>query len=174
MNQRAYDAIQEAWTLTVKARALCPFADAAAAGAAGYVSPSWYRRRGAAYVVTPHRPLTPEDVLELNRVGGFINRSFVIAMASILEATGVVAFGTAPDRALPGGDCVQLVKWLRNRFAHGELEYDGGRSTHRETRELIECLLPAAAAAGPGFVYSIDTVLEPLKDGVLEYIHAAT
>jgi len=43
-----------------------------------------------------------------------------------------------------------------------------------KTRRLLEELFPAGASEGPGFVLSIDKILEPLKDGVLAYIAAST
>lgn len=174
MNQAAHDAIKKAWALTVKARALCPVAAPSAIGSKGYVSPPWYQARGAVYFVNLAQPLTAPDVQELTEIAGFVNRSFVISMAAILEANGVVPYQTNPDRTKDGGDHAQLTKCLRNRFAHGEWLYDAGDSRHAETRELLEKLFPDGAASGPGFVISIDSVLEPLKDGVLAYINAAT
>ena len=174
MNQSAIDAIEQAWTLTVKARALCPYSDQSAIGMEGYISPGWYKSHGAIYFVNLAKPLTAEDVNELNQIGSFVNRSFVISMAAILEATGVVPYRDNPDRAKPGGDHVQLTKWLRNRFAHGEWAYDGMNTQHVETRRLLEKLFPKAASGGSGFITSIDTILEPLKDGVLSYIRATT
>ncbi len=174
MNQTAHDAIGEVWTLTIKTRALCPYTDKSAIGIKGYISPGWYQAHGAVYFVNLAEPLTDSDVKELNQIGGFVNRSFVIAMASILEANGVVPYRSNPDRTKPGGDHAQLTKWLRNRFAHGEWVYDANNSKHVETRELLEKLFPNGAAGGPGFITSIDSILEPLKDGVLLYIQSTT
>lgn len=173
MNEAAYWAIEEAWTVTVKARALSPYVDASAVGATGYASPGWYRTRDARFVVSFDHPLTSNDIIELNNVGGHINRSFVIWMAAILEAHGVVPYHADPDRSKPGGDYAQLTKWLRNRFAHGEWEYDPTDCYHAETRELLGRLFPVAAKTGLGYVLNIDQVLEPLKDGVLEYVRQA-
>jgi hypothetical protein len=170
VNDAAYQAVEREWSLTVKARALCPFTSKSAVGKSGYLSPPWYRARGAAYFVNLAEPLTEDDVLELNSIGGFVNRSFIVSMAATLEAFGVVPYKQAPDRSKPGGDHAQLTKWLRNRFAHGQWDYDATDPQHVETRDLLETLFPAATASGPGFITSIDTILEPLKDGVLEYI----
>jgi len=172
VNQAAYDAVEQAWTLTVKARALCPYADNSAVGITGYHSPPWYRKHGAAYFVNLAQPLKQEDVLELNGIGAFINRSFVISMAAILEAFDVVPKGKEPDRSKAGGDHAQLTKWLRNSFAHGRWQFDPSDPKHVETRALLERLFPVGAAKGPGFVTSIDEILEPLKNGVLEYVQA--
>jgi len=95
-------------------------------------------------------------------------------MAAILEAHRVVPYKDNPDRTKPGGDHVQLAKWLRNRFAHGEWVYDASKQKHVDTHKLLEKLFPKAAVSGPGFILSIDTILEPLKDGVLTYIRATT
>jgi hypothetical protein len=161
-----------AWIHTVKARALCPYTDESAVGMAGYLSPEWYRTRGAAYFVNLATPLSPTDVQELNLIGRFINRSFVISMCAALEAYNIVPFRENPDRSRIGGDHVQLAKWLRNRFAHGAWEYDPRNGRHVETRDLLRRLFPAESAKDPGFAISIDGILEPLKDGVLGYIRA--
>jgi hypothetical protein len=172
MNQAAYDAIVEAWKLTVKARALCPRTDASVVGQMGYFSPPWYCQRGAVYFVNLATSLTSDDVKELNQIGSFINRSFVITMAATLEAYQIVPSGQNPDRNRRGGDHAQLTKWLRNRFAHGHWVYDPNDRRHVETRALLQELFPKEAAGESGFVISIDGVLEPLKDRVLEYILA--
>lgn len=174
MNEAAYAAVEQAWALTVKARALCPYADQSAIGLAGYRSPPWYCERGAVYFVNLAQPLTAGDVQELIEIGGFVNRSFVIYMAAILEEHGVVPYRANPNRSIEGGDHAQLTKWLRNRFAHGEWDYDARDSRHVETRQLLEALFPEGSAKWSGFVTSIDDILEPLKDGVLAYIRAAT
>lgn len=173
MNEAAYEAVNKTWERTVKARALCPYTDASAVGKSGYLSPSWYRDHGAVYFVNLIQPLSAADVKELNQIASFINRSFVISMAAILEEYGVVPYKTNPDCTKQGGDHVQLTKWLRNRFAHGEWEYDNSDAKHVETRQLLEKLFPDECSKSPGFVISIDTVLEPLKKEVLAYIRAA-
>jgi len=165
-------AVEESWRQFVKVRALCPSATESAIGATAYASPGWYAQRGAKYFVQPSRPLTADDVAELGQMGSFVNRSFVIAVAAILEAYDVVPYGTSPDSSLAGGEHARLVKRLRNHFAHGEHDFDPGNPKHVKTRELLERVLPEGASKGPGFVTSIDTVLEPLKDGVLRYVDA--
>ncbi|MDD5645611.1 MAG: hypothetical protein PHW86_00350 [Candidatus Bipolaricaulis sp.] len=174
MNQDALDAIEKLWEHFVKARALCPYMSGGMLGAETYVAGDWYRARGATYFVRPSRPLTALDLAEINEIGGFVSRSFVISMAAALEEHNVVPCGTSPDRALPGGDHVQLVKWLRNCFAHGNSVYAATDQRHVRTRQLLESLFPVPTQGTTGFVYSIDTILEPLKDGTLTYIMATT
>jgi hypothetical protein len=172
MNEAAYLAIEEAWKLTVKTRALCPIADNSATGMTGYISPPWYQAHGATYFVNLAEPLTATDIEELRQIGNFVNRSFVISIVAILEEYRVVPYQHNPDRSREGGDHVQLAKWLRNRFAHGEWQYDASNEKHRETRKLLARLFPEAASGKSGFVTSIDGILEPLKDGVLTYIRS--
>ena len=174
MNQAAYDAIQNAWTITVKARALCPYLGDTAVGKSGYMSADWYLDRGAVYFVNLATPVTLGDVKELRKIASFINRSFVISMAASLEEHGVVPYRGTPDSSKAGGKHAVLTKRLRNHFAHGEWEMDVAKPKHLRTRRLLEELFPSGAAEGPGFVISINTVLDPLKEGVLEYIYAAT
>lgn len=171
MNRAAYQAVEDLWIQTVKARALCPYRDMSAVGTTGYVSPPWYRQHGASYFVKLPAPLTSDDVEELLQIAESINRGFVISMVAVLEAYSVIPSGSRPDLRKNGGEHAQLTKWLRNHFAHGAWKYDANNSQHVKTRNLLVKLFPAAANE-PGFDLSIDTILEPLKDGVLSYIGA--
>lgn len=170
MCQAACEAIEQTWAQTVKARALCPWTDSSAEGKVGYHSPPWYVQHGAAYFVNLAEPLRSNDIREMNEIAMFINRSFVVSVAAILEALDIVPHGENPDLSRKGGNPVQLTKWLRNRFAHGEYLYDDGIERHRKTRTMLEQLFPTAAAEQPGFALAIDKILEPLKNGVLDYI----
>lgn len=176
MNQTAHDAIERAWTLAIKTRALCPHTDPSAVGLSGYISPPWYQARGAVYFVNLAEPLRSQDVDELNQIASFVNRSFVITMAGILEMTGVVPFGSNPDTSKQGGKHAQLTKCLRHRFAHGEWVYDASKPKHVATLKLIDELFPKVAAVTSGleFIIPIDSILEPLKNGVLDYIKDTT
>jgi hypothetical protein len=170
VNPVACDAIERAWVLTMKARSLCPTIDDSGIGKSCFESPPWYRARGESNTVHLSRPLTPEDVRDFNDAGQFINRSFVITMAAILEAFDIVPSRTPPDRNRKGGDHTQLTQWLRNRFAHGEWNYVATNPKHRETWELLVELFPRSAPKSPSFVMSINEILAPLKNGVLDYI----
>lgn len=172
MNDTAHRAIEHAWELTVKARALCPHTKKSAVGKSGYCAPRWYAERGANCSVHLPAPLTDKDIPELNDIGNFVNRSFVIWMAAILESFDVVRYGEEPDRQKPGGEHAQLVKWLRNRFAHGQWRLNPNDKRHSETLKLLKKLFPGVAPTDNEFPIPIDTVLEPLKNGVLEYIKA--
>ena len=172
MDRSAHDAVETSWRAFIHVRALCPSARDSFIGATSYQSPSWYRNRGARYTVSLPAPFTDDDLTRLQEGTSFVNRSFIITLAAILEAYEIVPYRVEPDRSLDGGDHVQLVKWLRNRYAHGEYEYDATNEKHVETRQLLENVLPDIADATEGFPASIDSVLEPLKDGVLQYIDA--
>jgi hypothetical protein len=138
------------------------------------MNPEWYRARGAIYFVNLAQPLTATDVEELRQIGSFVNRSFVISMAAILEEYGVIRAGHDLDRSREGGDHAQLTRWLRNRFAHGQWQYNANDPEHRKTPALLEKLFPEAASGGSGFMPSIDGILEPLKDGLLTYQRSAS
>jgi len=172
MDGSAREAIETSWNAFIHVRALCPAARQSFIGETGYQSPPWYRQRGASYTVSLPAPINPEHLNRLREGASFVNRSFIITMAAILEAYDIVPYRVDPNRTLDGGDHVQIIKWLRNRYAHGEYEYDETNDYHVQTRKLLEAVLPGVAAETDGFPASIDSVLEPLKDGVLRYIDA--
>jgi hypothetical protein len=147
----AYKAIEKLWASTVKARALCPLIDETAIGLDGYISSPWYQARGAVYFVNHAEPLTAKDVKELNYIGSFINRSFIISLVALLEEHKVVLFGSGPDTSKDGGNHVKLTKLLRHIPKYFKRVFPN--------RDLSLSI-------------PIDAVLEPLKDGVLAYIRA--
>jgi hypothetical protein len=163
MNDAAYLAIEEAWKLTVKARVLCPIIDDSAIGMTGYISPLWYQAHGATYFANLAKPLTAADVEELRQIGSFVSRSFVISMVAILKEYRVVPYNHRPDCSREGSEYVLLTKWLRNRFGHGEWQYDVSKQQHRETRELLKRLFPEVASGASGFVTSIDGILDSMS-----------
>lgn len=172
MDPSTHEIVQALWRHTVKARALCPSATETAIGITSYASPEWYRARGASYVVQLPGEMGVSDLQEMNESGSFINRSFVISLAAVLEESGVAPKGRAIDRSIDGGDHVQLIRWMRNAFAHGQWHFEAQNPDHVRIRSLFENLFPEVARQAPGFVISIDGVLEPLKDGALSYIRA--
>jgi len=176
MNNKAYQGIEQAWRACLKVRALCPSANDNLIGCTGYPSPGFYVQRGIKFFVKPEKPFTPDDLAELRDMTAFVNRSFIIVMVAILEAHGVVPYRTDPDQSREGGKHTYLVKKLRNKFAHGEIDYNPGDEEHVEIRELMEELLPNAKdliKEHHNFPAAINSVLEPLKDGVLLYVASA-
>lgn len=175
MNSEAHKAIEDAWDALVRVRAVCPSATEAALGTEIYQSPPFYREHGVNFIVKSDGPLTREGLAVLREMTAFVNRSFVIVMAAILEAHDLAVGDYKPKGVGDGRDHALLVKWLRNRFAHGEFMYDPNEQKHIEARRLLEDLIPKTKeAAYQGlFPAAIDVVLEPLKDGVLRYIAAS-
>lgn len=167
----AYKAIEKLWASTVKARALCPLIDETAIGLDGYISSPWYQARGAVYFVSHAEPLTAKDVKELNYIGNFINRSFIISLVAVLEEHEVVLFGSGPDTSKDGGNHVKLTKLLRHSFAHGAYEYDVSNDKQKQIPKYFKRVFPNRDLS---LSIPIDAVLEPLKDGVLAYIRATT
>ena len=175
MNPEAHKAIEDAWVALVRIRALCPSATEDAIDTEIYQSPPFYREHGMNFIVKLDGPLTSEGLALLKEMTAFINRSFFIVMAAILEAHDLAVRDNIPNGAGDGRDHALLVKWLRNRFAHAEFMYDPNEQKHVETRQLLEELIPKTKeAAYQGFFpAAINVVLEPLKDGVLRYIDAS-
>ncbi len=172
MSNAAYDAIAEAWEITKLIRSLFPSTPYPESRFTEIVSPSWYQQiAGVGGQVSFLKPVTGKT---LNNIGKFVNESFVIFMMAILEEFEVVSDEKPIDLSKEGGKYVQLVRWYRNRFAHGESEFDPANPKHVETRALLEELFPNLAKSTTGFPTSIDSVLPDLVAGVLAYIGETT
>jgi len=107
----------------------------------------------------------------LTRIAEFVNRSFVINLFALLQDHDVVPYDTPVNQQATGGDIVHLVKLLRNVFSHGYPDsFDPGNIFHTRAQAPFNRLFPGI----PEFDLPIDTVLEPLKNGALEYIRSVT
>jgi len=83
---------------------------------------------------------------------------------SICKNRGFLQFSSATPY-------VQLLKKLRNLFAHGDPQsFDPTDKFQSEAAPLFEKLFPGI----PKFGLDIDKVLEPLKDQVLDFIKNET
>ena len=175
--EAACEAIEKAWKLTQRIRGLCPSTNnpQSLVGQMGYRSGGWYRERSIDFIVRLPRPMTLDDAQNLNLMGTFVNTSFIITMAAILEGYEFTPYGDSVNKSKECWEFALLTKWLRNYFVHGEFKRTPTAEDikkAKKTRELLMKLLPIVKDADHDFPTSIDTILEPLKDKLQSYIRA--
>jgi len=122
--EAACEAIEKAWKLTQRIRGLCPSTNnpQSLVGQMGYRSGGWYRERSIDFIVRLPRPMTLDDAQNLNLMGTFVNTSFIITMAAILEGYEFTPYGDSVNKSKECWEFALLTKWLRNYFVHGEFK----------------------------------------------------
>lgn len=117
------------------------------------------------------KPLSAEDVKSINEIGGFLNENIIIRLCALLEEHKVLRSDTEVDRAIDGFEAVNLLKKLRNAFAHSLGRPDAKNPNHRALfRHLNKYLkLNEEIETAEHFPNSIDTVIIPLFKGCQRY-----
>ena len=122
------------------------------------------------------KPLTEEHVAKIKAIGHWVNQNFVVRLCAILESYGVIPRDGEGkiNQNLEGSIEVDLVRRLRNQFAHSSGRYNSKDQKERKLYSRIvdhfnvtEALDPDIATDYP---ISIDIVLLPLAEGCKKYI----
>ena len=136
----------------------------------------FYQRRGFGITFRFAEPLTAERIDEINEIGHWINQNYVVRLCALLEAHNVISRTRSINADLDGHDEVDILRRLRNEFAHTEGWYNPtGPEQRRLQNRLIEhfSLEPENhPEASDKFRIPIDEVLVPLTEGCKRYVQA--
>lgn len=117
-------------------------------------------------------PITPHRVRAINAVGLWVNKSYVVHLCAMLESYGIISDSDRLDQSLPGWREVDLVRRLRNVFAHTTGTYNPRNRKHRLLARALVQHLGLTGRRPPGFPLAIDDVLDPLFEGCRNYVLA--
>lgn len=115
---------------------------------------------------TLDRPLTVKDIESNNEIAGFTNQNFIIRLCALLEVHHVLKYKTEVDKTIEGCEDAQLVRQLRNRFAHSLGKPDANDKDDRKIFNKLNSHLklnpPEYIESAKDFPLNIDTVILPL------------
>ena len=119
--------------------------------------------------------ISEEGIKRINQIGHWLNHNFIIRLCAVLESFGVVSKANQVERAnqidfnLEGAEHVNIVRRLRNCFAHSSGRYDPTDKEHRKTMQLIHDKLGEPIDGLTDWPIAIDRVLKPLYNGCVMY-----
>lgn len=151
-------------------RAYFPYMSQHNIGAREIITAPYYSSRGFHVIFQFDQPLDDAHISKNNEIAGWINQNFIIRLHALLESYSVA---NPIDHSVDGWKDVDLVRRLRNVFAHKNGKYD---PTDHEDVKLVEELKRHLCVSeilnnGIEFGLSIDTGIEPLFNGCKKYIH---
>jgi hypothetical protein len=170
-----------------------PCANEESVGATVLSTPPYYQKHGINITFHFAKPLTKDDVDRINAIGHWLNQNFVIRLCALLESRGVIpkqpiekgllrrmvsclspwsSKGTRIDLGLQGGAKLDLVRRLRNKFAHSSGKYNPKDAEQRKLLRRMGKVLKVDVSAAQDFPLAIDEVLEPLFKGCKAYVQA--
>jgi hypothetical protein len=158
-------------------RAVFPYMKENLVGETSCRTASLYRHYGFDISFTFAEPLTAEKIGEINEIGHWINQNYVVRLCALLESCHVVPKNRRINKELAGHEEVEILRTLRNVFAHTAGWYRDTDARERRLRERIIqhfSLKPENhPASGRMFPIPIDEVLIPLTEGCKRYVEAS-
>jgi len=161
--------IEILWDLHLEVRATFPKAKVEHVGLKQISSPSYYANRGFNYKLEFDKPLEPEDVKRLNKLGHWLNQSFLVRLYSILEYNKIIGDNISIDKSLPGNEELDILRRLRHAFGH--------TSTYNpndpDKKQLYDRIVKHFRLTNPDLnelPIPIDQVIEPILRSIKIYV----
>lgn len=168
--------IKYQWRTLLSTRAVFPHMRGNMVGATKCSTAPLYRNRGYDISFNFAEPLTIERIREVNGIGYWINQNYVIRVYALLDSYGVISQTTSIDSQLSGHEEIDILRRLRNEFAHTSGWYDSSDPDKKRLRERIITHFSLRAENHPEehrkFPIPIDKVLLPLTQGCEKYVEA--
>jgi hypothetical protein len=114
------------------------------------------------------QPLTLNDVEKINEVGHYLNQNVIFRLYALLESYNL--FATKIDQSIDGWKELDLVRRLRNHFAHTSGEYDPAGSKQKKLVEELVTHFKLGIKEPQDIPLSINEVIIPLFNGCKKYI----
>lgn len=121
-------------------------------------------------------PLNQSKIDKMHEIGHWINENFVVRLCALLESRGIISKDESKkiDQDVEGWKDIDLVRRLRNYFAHSSGKYNPSKNEHVKTMRVLNEHLNIGIDGRASFPLMIDTVLEPLFKGCRKYAESKT
>lgn len=175
MNESLIDILNEMdilWQNFVNCRAHFPYVPNEMIGQVAATTAPYYIKQGFHITFNFGEPLTEDIIKKINAIGHWINQNFIVRLCALLESNHILSNEIPIDFDLDGSDDVDLVRRLRNYFAHSSGKYNSSKSEHRKTLEKMGTHLNVDIKNRIDFPLSIGTVIEPLFKGCKKYVES--
>ncbi|MBW2569927.1 MAG: hypothetical protein JRE47_11330 [Deltaproteobacteria bacterium] len=173
MNQELNTVLSEMdilWKNFVNCRAYFPCVPENMVGQITVDTAPYYIKQGLKITFGFNEGLSKETIQKINEIGHWVNQNFVVRLCALLESHHVISNQIAIDQNIQGWEELDLVRRLRNYFAHSSGKYNPEKDEHRKTMKKLVSHLNLGAEDREDFPLAIDTVLEQLFLGCKKYV----
>lgn len=161
--------MDQLWRKHKACRALFPYATEELIGERLVRTGGFYSRDGLDVVCDFGVPLTAERIGEINDVGHYLNQNFVVRLYSLLESYRIISETIKIDWKIDAAADLDILRRLRNRFAHSSGRFDPDDAKHRQLTEKIKSHYGVGLIGNDQFPLPIDRVLEPMSNACKDY-----
>lgn len=168
--EEIFNEIDEFRSYHIKVRARFPKIDESQIGQTVIQVPEFFQKSGINDELRFNSAITEESRRKNNDIGHFINQNFVLRLYSILNYYEFLGEGVSLNKESPGFSEVDIVRRLRNIYAHSLGRYNEEDHGHRRLRDVLFSRFNVDAREYQEFPLNINRVLTPLISGCKEYI----
>jgi hypothetical protein len=136
------------------------------------LTPPHYQAQGINIIHSFEEPLTIEKKDEMLRIGHWINQNFVIRLCALMESYHMLSKTIEINFMLDGAEQLNIVRRLRNRFAHSSGRYNPDTADGKDlaTMKLMRNHLGISIEGRTDWPLAINTVLPKLLEGCRLYV----
>jgi len=162
------------WSAFCNCRAHFPCVGDEAVGQTAIRTAPWYLQQGFDVWLCFPKPLTKKNVSDFNAIGHWLNQNFIVRLCALLEARHVLSDEEKIDQDLQEWERIDIIRRLRNLFAHSSGHYKRQCAKHRKLLEKMNenLRLSLSTESTTEFPLGISDVLNPLFEGCKEYVKA--
>ncbi len=164
------EALNTLWISFNNCRAHFPYIPDDAVGIRSANTAPFYVAQGFNISFIFSEGLTKEEITKINQIGHWINQNFIIRLCALLESYHVLSNKKIKiDPTLDGSEHIEIVRRLRNYFAHSSGRFNSLDKEHKKTMEIIGEKFGVSIENKTEWPLSINTVLKPLYEGCVTY-----
>jgi hypothetical protein len=158
------------WGYHLEVRAHFPFARPGDIGKRIIESSPYYFFRGHAIKYDYGKELDAEDIKQINEVSNWLNQNALIRLYALMNYHGFVSEKIKIDQSIRGCKELDLLRRLRNHFAHTDGRYNINDEDQISLVDEIEEYFGLIQDKFDHIPISIDQVIEPIFEGCKEYV----
>jgi hypothetical protein len=138
-------AIAKQVELLLRVRAVFPAMSHSVVGESAASAGPFYQNLGYSTEFEFGSPLTDADVDSANAIAHWINQNFIVRLCATLEAYNVISNEVGIDKCMRGANAVDILRRLRNVFAHSQGIYRPSNKKHKKLRTRVISYLGGAS-----------------------------
>ena len=121
-----------------------------------------------------NEPLDQSKINKIHEIGHWISQNFIVRLCALLESRGIISKDETKkiDQNIDGWIDIDLVRRLRNYFAHSSGKFNPSIDEHIKTMKVLGEHLNINIDGRDDFPLDIAMVLEPLFKGCKKYAEA--
>lgn len=164
--------IDEFRSYFLKVRSRFPYISERNLGNKYILPPPYYRNKGINFKIQLDKPIDEATKEEFNAIGHFVNQNFILRLFAILNYYGFMGDTVSLNKESPGLTEMEIVRKLRNKYAHSIGKYNPENPKDSKLKVLMENHFSLEISDYNEFPLDIGAVIDKLIDGCKEYIRS--